>query len=272
MMRALAGLSLVVMAFAAEPEDQTKQRIEALRSLYAATAAKYEFYHAGDKAQPLKLVEKPVMKWTNEGDWSGGVFIWTHAQRPAVVGCVMAGPAENGNRAVFNEFHLLAEEPITASGQEGRFRWSPAAGLKLHALPSAPPPAETPALRLAQMRELLREFSAHMRADSDWELRLLPQPLYRYQPKEGAVVDGALFTFVWTKGTDPELILLIECRKTAGGLAWFYAPVRFTYRELWLKHRDVEIWRGPFHAEPADESTGVYTTRYLTTIPDPQPE
>lgn len=264
---------LVAAVVAADsPADKTKYRDEALRTFYRSTATKYEFYHAGDKAQPLKLIEKPVMKWTNEGDWSGDVFIWTHAERPEVIGCVLTGPGDNKQRLVFNEFHLLAEEPISAGGMEGRFRWSPREGLKLHALEGAPDPAETPALRLAQMRQNLRDFSAHMHAESDWELRLLPQPLLRYQPKEGPVVDGALFTFVWTKGTDPELVLLLECRKTADGLAWFYAPVRFSNRELWLKLHDHEVWRGPFHSEPAAESTGIYTTRYLTTISDPQPE
>ena len=94
----------------------------------------------------------------------------------------------------------------------------------------------------------------------------------RYQPKEGPVVDGALFTFVWTKGTDPELVLLLECRTTREGRRWFYAPVRFTYRELWLKHREAEVWRAAVHKEEQGDSTVIYTTRYLATIPDPAAE
>ena len=46
------------------------------------------------------------------------------------------------------------------------------------------------------------------------ELRLLPKPLYRYEPKAGPVIDGAVFAFVM--GTDPESLLLIEAVKSGG--------------------------------------------------------
>ncbi len=39
------------------------------------------------------------------------------------------------------------------------------------------------------------------------ELRLLPQPLYRYQASTQEQ-DGAIFAFVWTDGTDPDGLLL----------------------------------------------------------------
>jgi hypothetical protein len=253
------------------PANSPPQNVDTLRGFYAKTAAKYEFFHDLGKQQPLKLVDKSVMAWTNDGDWSGDVFVWKHGERPAVIGCILTGPANDKSRIAFQEFHLLSEDPIAPADMQGEFRWAPQEGLALRPLPGAPQPAETPVLRLAQMRRLMAEFSAHMQADSTWELRLLSQPLLRYQPKEGPVVDGALFTYVWTKGTDPELILMLECRKTKEGLAWFYAPVRFTNREVWLHHRDNEVWRGAFHREQEGrESTGIYATRYLATIPDPR--
>jgi hypothetical protein len=52
----------------------------------------------------------------------------------------------------------------------------------------------------------------------DQELRLLSQPLYRYESTLPEVVDGALFTFV--TGTDPELMLVIEARRAFPGGAW----------------------------------------------------
>ena len=66
-------------------------------------------------------------------------------------------------------------------------------------------------------------------------------------------------------------MIVTDQRKTDQGLAWFYAPVRFTYRELWLKLGEKEVWRGPLHREqPTGESKLPYTTRYLTTIADPK--
>jgi len=201
----------------------------------------------------------------------GDVFVWNRGDRPQVIGCILTGPGDAKKRLAFQEFHLLSEDPIAPTDMQGQFRWAPKDGLKLRPLEGAPEPAEAPALRLAQMRELMADFSADMQAESTWELRLLRQPLLRYQPKEGPVVDGALFTYVWTKGTDPELVLLLECRKTKDGRKWFYAPVRFTNREVWLKHREKEVWRGAFHREEGGpESTWIYTTRYLATIPDPR--
>jgi hypothetical protein len=159
----------------------------------------------------------------------------------------------------------------------GKYKWAPEKGVEFHKLAGgagvSPEPAATAAARLTQMRAIARDLKAFMQADGEWELRLLPQPIYRYQPAEGPVIDGALFTWVWTKGTDPELIVAVECRRTPKGREWRFAPVQFTNRELWVKHDDKEIWRVPPHRESGDPHTGIYTTRYGGEIaPAPKKE
>jgi hypothetical protein len=220
------------------PSSDVVQRriIDYLRRSYRADAEKYEFHHDSERKHPLTMVEKPIMRWANDDDWSGDVFVWTYSGRPEVVGCILSGPGGKTNRLVFHEFHLLAEKPIAATDLQTRRRWEPKAGLSPSPIPDAPKPAATAVARLTQMRDLSRAFTAHMSADGDWELRLLPQPLFRYGDEKGDIVDGALFAYVWTKGTDPEVILLVECRKTDRGLAWHFAPVRFSNRSLWLKN------------------------------------
>jgi hypothetical protein len=152
-----------------------------------------------------------------------------------------------------------------------KYRWAPDAGIEFKKLGGEP--AATAAGRLPQMRAISRELQAFMEADGKWELRLLPQPLLRYQPTERTVVDGALFTWVWTKGTDPELIVVVECHKTKEGLEWRYAPVRFTNREIWLVHSDKEVWRAAVHRETGGDTwTEVYTTRYAGQITVPAKE
>jgi hypothetical protein len=187
------------------------------------------------------------MKWATVDDWSGDVFVWTYAGRPEMIGCILTGPETKDSRKAIQEFHLLGEKPVSPVDMQGKARWAPREGLTLRAVEGAPKPAETAPLRLSQMRQLLRDFTAHLKFNQrESDLRLLTQPLMRFQPTDGVVVDGALFTYVWPDGgTDPELILLVECRKTDPGLAWYYAPARFSTRELWLKHGEREVWRGP---------------------------
>jgi hypothetical protein len=62
------------------------------------------------------------------------------------------------------------------------------------------------------------------------------------------VIDGAVFALVSSAGTDPEIILLLEARKTAEGPRWVFGAARFSDMSLWLKHKDLEVWsaiRGP---------------------------
>jgi hypothetical protein len=254
---------------------EAQGRIAAIRAYYAKAAALFEFKLNENDEEPLTFVKAPVMKWANGSDpWTGDVFIWTHHGRPEIIGCLFAGPSRTNRRSIYQEFHLLSEMPLAPIMMPSGARWAPKDGLKLREIDDFEAPAETPALRLAQMRIAVQDFSAHMTEldDSLMNLRSLPQPLVRYQPDEGPVVDGALFTYVSMAGTDPELILLVECRRANAGLRWFYAPVRFTNREVWLKHRDVEVWRDSRHDfEGGRLSTSIYMLRHMETIPDPAP-
>lgn len=244
-----------------------------LRESYYADAAKYEFRRQEGDERQLQLVEKPIMRWANDDDWSGDVFVWTHLGRPEVIGCILSGPSGEANRNVFHEFHLLSSEPIAAADLLTKRRWAPQEGLKFTPVADAPEPAKTAAGRLLQMRQISRKFTAHMEAGGPWELRLLPQPLFRFGDEDSDVVDGALLCYVWTKGTDPEVILQLECRKSAGKLAWHFAPVRFSNREVWLKFAGQEVWRAESHREPAGNSTDlVYTTAYARSMPRQPPE
>ena len=66
-------------------------------------------------------------------------------------------------------------------------------------------PARSASQRLAQMRALTHDFSASTRDAKGrrWELRLLPQPLYRFKSTDPDVLDGALFAFVTSAGRTP---------------------------------------------------------------------
>lgn len=261
---------LIAMVLIGQPPIAAEP--DALRAEYKADAEKYVFHHDAELKHELKWHGQPIMRWANDDAWSGDVFVWTHEGQPQIVGCVLSGPIGN-SRLCFHEFHSLAEGPLTQVDLLTNRRWQPEAGLARTPVKDAPPPAETAAGRLAQMRQLCRDFTAHMEADGSWELRHLPQPLFRYGEKDAEVVDGALFAYVWTKGTDPELILMLECRQSAGGLAWHYAPVRFSNRPLSLEHSGQEVWSVESHREPSENVTSlIYTTAYAHPIKQAEPE
>ncbi len=101
-------------------------------------------------------------------------------------------------------------------------------------------------MRLRQMKLIAQEFTARQttRDGVDREMRLLNQPIYRYEKTKGDLVDGGLFVFV--VGTDPEAFLLIEARRTSSGaLEWQFGATRMTNKDLKIKQRDRVVWNAP---------------------------
>jgi len=144
-----------------------------------------------------------------------------------------------------------------------------AAGVEFQPIPDADVPGDSPATRLRQMKSLTSKFASTMlgwRSDkSDREtLRLLPQPLYRYETSSsGKRFDGAVFAFV--QGTDPESLLFIEAVRSAGTEHWEYAFVRQTSGELEGRYQDSVVWhQDRFPA--SDQPRGIHFTH---TVPLP---
>jgi hypothetical protein len=219
-------------------------QVEAAHHLLAAAAQEYEI-RVGRDGKPLHLVKEPVLKWSNPAasDIQGNVFIWTRDGRPLIVGSFFKWfkpPAR-----MDHEFQSLAEVGVSAAFH-GKPAWKTGeTGVTFAEVPGAPAPAASDAQRLLQLKKLVKEFTAtgkYQQDMTDTELRLLPRPLYTYTaPKEG-VLAGGLFAFV--RGTDPELVLLIEARgKDAAAARWRYAAARLTnIAALRLAHGRKEVW------------------------------
>jgi hypothetical protein len=230
------------------PKDQAaKAKSQRLLELHTSDAASYSIYRDTKRMQKLELRREPVYRWTNptrEGGQVGEVFVWSYRGRPEVVGSIFSHRTGDGRRCMCHELHSLSLEVLVVD-REASEQWVPqAAGVDLKPLEGAPAPAPTAAQRLAQMRSLAREFSGRSLSDQGqtWELRLLPQPLYRYESTDPDVLDGALFTLVSSAGTDPEIILLLEARKSQSGHQWVFGAARFSDMNLWLNHKDKEVW------------------------------
>jgi hypothetical protein len=260
------------------PAAEAREKESALRhEVFWKEVSEYEFYLDMEKQRKLELRREPVMRFTSPEDRHGELYVWTYHGRVEVIGGFWSRPLPQRPLVrLIHEFSSLAEQPLIA-GRQGASRWEPQeAGITLAPIPDAPEPANTEVRRLAQMRELARRYRAHIKnKDRTWELRLLPQPLYHYEltGKDSPVIDGAVFVYVWTAATDPEVLLEIEARRTESGVVWYYAPARFTNREAWLDDRDQEVWR--VTVPTAGNFDGTMSRRYgalgVKDIPRPTP-
>ncbi len=167
------------------------------------------------------------------GSIYGDVFIWTENGRPEAVASIYKFYSPLTHRA--NEFHSLSLGKLTGQ-REGVAVWTPSkAGLELkpiHRRPRRP----TRLRAAAPDAHLAQEFTGRQttREGVDRDMRLLAQPIYRYENTKGDLIDGGLFVFVI--GTDPEAFLLIEARRThSGALQWRFGATRMNSIDLRIK-------------------------------------
>lgn len=264
---------------------------KALLQLHTEEAAAYEMYLDEAHQQRLELQTTPVFTWTNilrvQGQY-GHLFVWTRDGRPEVIGTIFSTRTDEPNsqtRMVVHEFHTLATTKISpVTPKSSRYQWKPQAGIKFAPVNDAPEVAEAATVRLIQMRSIARTFTGESRdaKNQRWELRLLPQPALRYEPKRPNVRDGALFLYVTSEGTDPEAVLLVEARRGAdNNWRWHWAIARFTDRNLvvsdarqvvWSSfddpQRQVQIEHSYTYLHNADNTYTCYRARDLPELPD----
>ena len=249
-MRRLAFMAItLVVASALRGQDEAPP---GGREVLQKAAAQYSMQLGGDVPRELTFRETPVFRWSNpvQGSPDGAVFVWTDHGRPAAVLGIF--PDDNTDTFV-HEFQSLASGPITAT-RSGETVWSPeSAGVTFSPIPDAPKVAASEALRLTQMKQLTRQFSATFLpwAVTDdaqrLELRLLPQPLHRYEaPSEARDwSDGAIFAFA--QGTDPQVLLLVEARKDGDSSRWEYAFARSASGKVAGRLGEKEVWSAQRH-------------------------
>ncbi len=234
-----------VSAEAVGPADDKVRAAEFLG--FATREAKaYAFRReARQPGPPIVLHPEPILKWTNPilGSVSGGLYLWTAQGRPEVVASIYQWYYPVRPRD--NEFQSLSLGTFVAE-RDGGPVWMPVRpGVELKPVPESPTPAATPAQRLRQMRDLAKGFTARETDHKGLqrELRLLTQPVYRYEGTEGALSDGGLFVFVM--GTDPEAFLLLEARQGGKAVRWHYALARMTHAQIAVSDRGREVWNVP---------------------------
>lgn len=228
----------------AKPEaDPKAAQAEALKK-FGEEAAKYEIRFPKNN-ELFALKESSIMNWTNparRGE-NGAIYLWMHKGRPEVIGSIFTYVYNDivGDK---HEFHSLATKPLEAE-VEGQPVWLPKRpGLVFKPIPDAKAPAASFVRRKIQMKLLAKRFSGvlHDQQAGDANLRLIPTPLVTYEPKDQACQAGAIFSLAY--GTDPEILVVIECRddKNDDNPKWKYALARYHYMGVSASLDDEKIW------------------------------
>lgn len=190
----------------------------------------------------LERITQPVMEFSDptQGHVGGTVWLWGPEGRPAAVLELYRNQQEDWVYAM----QRLTDRQLLTS-RLGNSWWQPAgpAPLAFDPLPDQPQVAESAAGRLLQFRALARRFTAHQFWDpgnTRTELRLIPRPLHRYSDHEAGIMDGVVFSLA--RGTNTEIVLLLEVQRVAQKSEWRFAAARLGHAELHLEFDGKPVW------------------------------
>jgi hypothetical protein len=246
------------------PSDEDKAAAAARLEYMKRSATVYRVT-LGDQARTeLKLVEEPVLRWTNpvSNVPDGGLFLWVGPDgRPEFAAQVFI--AAGSKDLWLHEFQSLSTGKFSAE-REGKAVWHPESrGIEIKNIEDAPTPAESAVQRLTQMRTMAQNFQAadDFEGKSRWELRLMSKALQRYGKPNSEILDGALFVFA--HGTDPEVFLILEARLADGKYRWQYALAPMTAYAVKVSSGGREVWDAPHRKGPFQPKDPFYILKYV---------
>ena len=180
----------------------------------------------GDREAELQ--SKPLFRWQNPVSGAdGAVFVWSVEDRPIA----LAKAHVNDIKQHYVETLVaISPKPFHVDRKQPRDWLPPGSDAKAVVIKDVDAPADAVGVRLTQMRAIARKYRfTSMWGEenrSEWELRLLSTPLYRYRSLENGVIDGAIFGYA--QGTNPEAVVVIEAISTDTGKHWEASPQRLS--------------------------------------------
>ena len=266
MNRALCLLVVCMLAvsdsWADEPNDSSQGATatstqRTMRDLIDEAVDWYQVCPSATNDAPMKRLV--VLRYVNHvrESSSGVVVLWLHEGRPAAAATVF----DWYNQICHAFVSLSRDNKMIARDAQAVVWHCTTPGIEFRPVPDGPPPSESDAARLRQMKALSRLFSSTLlgwKSDlSDREeLRLLTQPLYRYEGTGPEFLDGAVFAFA--QGTDPETLLVLEAVRVDDRYQWQYGFARQTSGGLDGRYRGNVVWTA--EKDPRGDRSDPYTT------------
>lgn len=245
----LSTLALVCiagpMAMRAEEDEAVNESRKRWQSLYQKRAESLSVSFAESSHRAVLLHPHPLLTYSNpvrNVQGHGSLFLWTESERPVLIAAYWsaAESAQPGMRRLSREWHSLVSDKLDVRISPEETWTSTKPGIEWQSIDVADEPSKSRALRLTQLRGIMKRARAEIETGES-ELRLMPQPIYRYAEGAG-LLDGAIFAFVM--GTDPELLAVLEARTGGKGrVNWFLGFVQFTNAAVRATFDDVEVYR-----------------------------
>jgi hypothetical protein len=237
---AIAAVQVVSVLLAEQTGATSEPKAEPDHSAtLAKRAARLSMSYAdGSRGGRLELLQQPIMRTPNKlGNSDGRLWLWLDGRRPlAALSIWNRGPLW------YSENSTLTDKPLQVTGWSNASWRSPSAARQWTVIDDVVP--ESAAARQRNLRAIALRFTAREdRLGVKSELRLLPRPLYAYREEDQGILDGAVFTFVY--GTDPELLMQVEAKKTSGNVQWQAAFARLASAELAVELDEKSIWSAP---------------------------
>ena len=231
--------ALFAWSAAAQEKDLSRETLETMRRHVASLRA-VSRASKGEEL-PLALVTTPVLRYSDPGGITtdASIWVWGGPGRPAIMAGVFFQTQEGRDPKWSCELLSLADGGVAVYSGAG-WSWAPDKG-DLEWLAIEDPPGDSDRQRIRQMKEIARryEITSFERTDKS-QLRLMVQPLYHYADEQRGLIDGAIFSYA--AGTNPEALLLVECRMADDAPAWHAAFARFGANGCQARKGETVVW------------------------------
>lgn len=255
-LKATAISTIATFAIAQDADDKTttQERVERLAAmtLLAATI----FFWSPESDRPWQLSAEPLFRFNDPTrDFHDGT-IWAYGGKGRPVLLVTL---EKYEAHWAWELTSLATDGKSVAFERD-WTWKPKRpGLVLSQVPEADDPAESATARLSQMKALARRMAGEeIVGDQRFELRLLAQPVRRFDDAAQGIVDGAIFLFVY--GTNPEVAATIECHRVEGKRRWLAGFVPLTTAAATMNLDGKAVWTKTPDMLPQSQDPYTYFT------------